>query len=299
MRTIQRLTHAHQTAKFVSFDETSKYIILSDCHRGDGSLSDEFTKNQNTFIHALKTYYQAGFTLIEAGDGDELWEHSKYSVIKNAHIEVFDVMQKFYEDNRFYLLYGNHNIYLKNKSYIQDQLYHYYNHYTGETNAFFEGIQAYEAICLKHRITGQEILTVHGHQGDLPNDQLWFFSMLSLKYFWRFLHAFGFQNPSSPVKNEHKRHKIEKNFNKWIETTGLMLICGHTHRIKYPLKGELPYFNTGCCIYPSSMSCVEIENNKITTVRWQVSTNPEGILQIQRHVLYGPHAISDFDYRQD
>ena len=48
----------------------------------------------------------------------------------------------------------------------------------------FGAVEAVEAVVLKHRESGQEILVVHGHQGDLPNDQAWQFSRLSLRYFW-------------------------------------------------------------------------------------------------------------------
>lgn len=291
MNTVDRLTQAYTNALTLPFDEHSKIVIISDAHRGNGSLSDEFTKNQNIFIHALRHYNHFGFKLIEAGDGDELWEHHQFSVIKNAHVEAFDVMQEFHDEGRYYLIYGNHNIYLKDPDYTQKHLYHYHNRYTNEHHDFFSGIVAHEAIKLSNPTTHQEILVVHGHQGDLPNDQFWFLSMLSLKYFWRYLHAFGLQNPSSPVKNEHKRHKIERNFTKWIEKTNIPLICGHTHRIKYPLEGELPYYNTGCCIYPDSMTAIEIENNEITLVRWNIRTNEDGQLYVRRNQLYGPSPI--------
>lgn len=45
MRTFERLTKAYENARVEYFDENSKYVFFSDCHRGDGSLSDEFTKN--------------------------------------------------------------------------------------------------------------------------------------------------------------------------------------------------------------------------------------------------------------
>lgn len=291
MKTLDRLTQAYTNALTIPFDEHSKFVIISDAHRGNGSLSDEFTKNQNIFIHALNHYNQFGFNLIEAGDGDELWEHHLFSVIKNAHVEAFDIMQAFHEKGRYYLIYGNHNIYLKDPEYTEKHLYHYHNRYTDEHSTFFKGIVAHEGIKLLNTKTQQEVLIVHGHQGDLPNDQFWFLSMLSLKYFWRYLHAFGLQNPSSPVKNEHKRHKIERNFTKWIEKTGIPLICGHTHRIKYPLKGELPYYNTGCCIYPDSMTAIEIENNELTLVRWNIRPNEEGVLCVRRNQLYGPSPL--------
>lgn len=295
MKTIDRLSEAYENAHILNYSKDSKLVIISDAHRGVGNLSDEFTKNRNTFVYALSHYYKNGFSLIEAGDGDELWEHHQFAVIKNAHLDAFQAIQAFHDDHRFYMIYGNHNIYLKDPEYIKKHLYKYYNRYTGEVNDFLKGIVAYEAIKLVNTKTKEEVLVVHGHQGDLPNDHLWYFSMLSLKYFWRHLHAFGLQNPSSPVRNEHKRHKIERNFNKWIERTQIPLICGHTHRIKFPQKGELPYYNTGCCVYPDSITAIEIENNHICLVRWKVKTNDQGLLQIQRVIINGPSPIHPLD----
>ena len=120
MKTEQRLNIVYQNALEIPFNNKSKFIIFSDTHRGDGSLSDEFTRNQNIFNFALNYYYEHEFTLIEAGDGDELWEHKNYSVVINAHLESFNMLQRFHDDNRYYRIYGNHDIYLKdhNKHYF-------------------------------------------------------------------------------------------------------------------------------------------------------------------------------------
>lgn len=54
MFTDRRLTEAYKKARVEYFDEHSKYVIFSDVHRGDGSMSDEFTRNRNIYLHALK-----------------------------------------------------------------------------------------------------------------------------------------------------------------------------------------------------------------------------------------------------
>ncbi len=297
MKTLQRLKGAYTKGRLEMFDETSKYVFLSDCHRGNGNQADEFTKNQNTFQYALSFYYQHGFTYVEVGDGDELWEHPRIEDIKNAHFETFEIIKRFHQSNRFILIFGNHNIYIKNPMYVEKNLFTHLNEYSGEMVDFLKDIKPEEGLVLKHKRTGQQIFVVHGHQGDFANDQIWFLNMLSLKYFWRFLHAVGVQNPSSPVRNESKRHKIEKNYDKWIDKYRMMLICGHTHRLKFPKADDLPYFNTGCCIYPSSITAIELENNKVTMVRWKIEANEEGILQVERNIIHGPKPIEDFDIR--
>lgn len=298
VRTDQRLTKAYRKAKVESFDATSKYIFFSDCHRSDGSLSDEFTKNQNSYLYALDYYFDNGFTYVEVGDGDELWEHPMFKHIKSAHYEVFEKIKKFHEQNRLIMLYGNHNIELKNPEYVKKNYYTYYDNYQEATYNFMVGLEPIEALLLKNKNTGQEILTVHGHQGDFANDQVWGISMFSLRHFWKFMHAFGATSPASPVKNLTRQHKIEKNFNKWIEENKIMIICGHTHRYKYPKKEDLPYFNVGCCIYPGSITGVEIVGENIMMIRWRIVPNDYGVLRIVREVLRGPEPIAMFDLRK-
>lgn len=298
MFTAKRLDSAYRNAKVEYFDNNSKFVFMSDCHRGDGSHSDEFTKNQNVFLYAMDHYYRNDFVYVEVGDGDELWEQPRFKYIKNAHYDVFESIKKFFYHDRLIMLYGNHNIYLKDPDYVEKYYYRYYNEYREQSYDFLKGLEPIEALILKHRKTNQEIFVVHGHQGDFANDQFWFPTMLSLKYFWRFMHSFGVKNPASPTKNVYKRHKIERNFNKWILKNRKMLICGHTHRFKFPRSNELPYFNTGCCIYPTTITAIEIENGRIQIVRWKMRVNLEGILQAKREVIRGSEPISKFDIRE-
>ncbi len=295
MFTDKRLLKAYSNAKLQLFDNNSKYIFFSDSHRGDDSISDEFARNQNIFRHALNYYFDNGYVYVEAGDGDELWEYTKFRHIRLAHSDVFIVLKKFFEDNRFIMLYGNHNIYLKNKDFVSKNFYSYYDDYSQDIHDLLKGMTPIESLVLKNKVTGQEILIVHGHQGDLMNDQLWFVSMFLLRYFWRYIHVIGFHSPSSPARNHFKRHKIERNYKKWIQKHKIMLICGHTHRQKFPKSKELPYFNTGCCIHSKGITGIEILEGKILMVDWRVRADENGILQIERYVMRGPVPIDEFD----
>lgn len=73
MSSENRLNRAYENAKTIPFDDTSKFILFSDCHRGDNSFADDFANNRNIYYHALKFYYSEGFDYCELGDGDELW----------------------------------------------------------------------------------------------------------------------------------------------------------------------------------------------------------------------------------
>ncbi len=294
----KRLNEAYNNARIEEFDDNSKYIFFSDCHRGENTPYDEFSKNQNIFLFALEYYYNNGYTYVEVGDGDELWEHSNFKHIRLAHDEVYTQLKKFFDEDRLIMLYGNHNIQLKYPDFVEKNYYKFYDDYNEEEIELFPGITIYEGVVFRHRDTGQEILTVHGHQGDVLNDSFWYFNMLSVRYFWKFLHSIGFINPASPVRNAEKIHKIERIYSHWIKRHKTMIICGHTHRPHFPKAKELPYFNDGSCVRASGIQGIEIENGEIMLIEWRIRTDSEGDLHIKRKVLRGPEPIERFDLRK-
>ena len=89
-----RLDRAYRSAKRVYFDNSSKFILFSDCHRGDNSFADDFANNRNIYFHALKHYYNEGFQYCELGDGDELWENLSFESILHAHKNVYMLMKR-------------------------------------------------------------------------------------------------------------------------------------------------------------------------------------------------------------
>jgi len=294
MFTIKRLNQAYNGAKRIPIDNSSKLIFFSDVHRGDNSLADEFAHNQNIYFHALEYYYGKGFTYVEVGDGDELWEHGKFEIIRYAHSDVYILLRLFFNQKRFIMLYGNHNITFKHQRHIEKTLFSFYDEYEESTAPLFPGIEVHEGVVFIHQESQNEIFVVHGHQGDFINDQIWPVMKYLNRYFWRYLHVVGFRNPASPAKNVNKRHKIEKNYNKWLELNNKILIAVHTHRPKYPKQDERPYFNTGCCIHPRNITGIEIENGKIAMIEWRIVPTDKGRLKIIRRVVRGPKPIATF-----
>ena len=71
----KRLTKVFEAAKRIPFDDSSRIVFFSDCHRGDNGRTDPFARNKELFLHALNHYYREGFTYIEVGDGDDLWQN--------------------------------------------------------------------------------------------------------------------------------------------------------------------------------------------------------------------------------
>ena len=290
MKTMQRLTGAYRDATVVEFDDTSKFVWLSDSHRGDGSISDEFMKNKNIFVSALKEYFADGFTLIEAGDNDELWEYKPRHVIKANGI-VFNQIRRFHAAGRYLRMFGNHDFELADPAAVRAAFEVAPNPLTGELQPFLPGLVVHEAILLRHRVTGRELLTVHGHQGDFSNDQNWKVTRFTFRVFWKRMHAFGIRSPSSPVQNSFKRHKVERNYNKWIRSSGVPLICGHTHRERFPRGDDLPYFNTGSSVFPSYITGLELVDGALSLVGWRVEPDEKGYLHICKSTLVGPRPI--------
>lgn len=75
MNPVRRINRVFNSSQEIVIDDFSKIIIMSDCHRGDGGWGDNFSRNKNLYIAALRYYYDKGYTYIEIGDGDELWEN--------------------------------------------------------------------------------------------------------------------------------------------------------------------------------------------------------------------------------
>lgn len=299
MKTRARLDKVLQKAFPVPFDDNSKFVFFGDVHRGDDSLSDEFGRNRHIYYHALNYYYQNDFTYVEVGDGDELWEHPNYEHIRSAHVSVFEMLKNFHKANRLVMLFGNHNMQLRDPRYVKDNLYHTYDEYLDLKEDLFPGLTVHEALLLSHRETEQKIFVVHGHQGDMINDQLWRVSYFLIRYIWKFLHIIGVKYAASPAKNRTKRHKIEKSYNKWNEQRDIMIICGHTHRPKFPATGETSYFNTGCCIHPRGVTCLELMYGKIMLVSWNMHSKKDGTVYIRRSLIRGPEPISNFKSNEE
>ncbi len=298
MFTDKKLSDAYRNARIEFFDKDSKYIFFSDIHRGDDSVSDEFTRNQHVLLHALEYYYNEGYTYVEVGDGDELWEYRDFRHIRLAHADIFTVLKKFYDAGRWIMIYGNHNIFLKSPRFVKRNYYRYYDEYAQEYYPLFPALKPQEALILKEKSSGQEIFIVHGHQGDLMNDQLWPLSMIALRFFWRYLHVVGFQNPSSPAKNLYKRHKIERKYKTWIRRHKKILLCGHTHRPRFPKQGELPYFNTGCCIHTKGITGIELADNQFYMVDWRMRADDHGVLQVKRTTVRGPEPLRRYQMKR-
>lgn len=296
MSSQNRITRAYKTARRISYNNDSKFIIFSDVHRGDNSFADDFANNKNTYYHALTNYFNNGFTYLELGDGDELWENRKFSSIYNAHLDVFKLLKKFFTEGRWIRLIGNHDMVYKNQKYVEKHLYTSFDPVTNKKEPLFPDISFSEGLILKHEETNQEIFMLHGHQADWMNYYGWKFYRFMVLLLWKRLQIFGIGDPTSPAKNNIELIKVERRTKKWIAANkNLFTIIGHTHRPRFPYPGETPFFNDGSCVHPRSISGLEIVNNEISLIKWRVSTSKDGTLKIIKKVIEGPKKIEDYN----
>lgn len=274
-----RLNKGFEEAIRLPLNGRTKYVLFSDCHRGIGNSNDNFLKNQMLYLAALQHYYRTGYTYIELGDGDELWENRNITPITETHYNIFQQLSLFHNQNRLYLLYGNHDIVKKDKRYNQPIL---------------SDICFHEGIILENTTfpDAQSIYLTHGHQADFLNSSLWRLSRFLVRHLWKPLERYGVLDPTSAAKNYKRKAKTEQRLHKFAEEKKYILIAGHTHR-PVLLENDLYYCNSGSCIHPSSITCLELEQLRLCLVKWSLSVRADRSLYVSREILSGPVLIKN------
>ncbi len=295
MSSNSRLNRAYQEAKRISFNNTSRFILFSDCHRGDNSFADDFANNRNIYFHALSHYYREGFKYCELGDGDELWENLHFEQLFEAHKNIYQLLQQYHMEDRLHMIWGNHDMVYKDPEYVKKHLGSYFEPIEERDKELFGDITYHEALVLKHQETGQELFLVHGHQADWFNYTLWRWGRFLVRVLWKPLQVWGIADPTSPAKNYKELIKVERRIKKWILRNNMQLtIAGHTHRPRFPEPGEIPFFNDGSCVHPRSITGIEIVEGTIALIKWQIASKKDGTLQIVRVLLEGPQQLLDY-----
>lgn len=212
---------------------------------------------------------------------------------------------RFQRQGRMLQLYGNHNMELKEKTKngtktaenyrkrrgIEEEpgrtktAENYQSRRRNCENFWKEGLK--EGALLENRSGGRDICLIHGHQADFFNSVLWKLSRFLVRYLWKPLEHFGVNDPTSAAKNFKKQSRYERCMAEWAKEKDIYLAAGHSHRPALPGEGGL-YINTGSCVHPGGITAVEIENMKMTLVKWQMSTRPDMTLFVERVTIAGP-----------
>lgn len=264
MGTSRRLEQAFTSAYVLPLNKCSRYVLMSDCHRGVGAASDNFLKNQHLYFAAMEHYYKNGFTYIELGDGEELWENRCMTHIADIHRDVYEIFERFEKRKRLYLIYGNHNMVQKKNPLYKESI-----------------------ILYAKDAPEQSLYLTHGHQASLLNSTFWRLARFLVRYIWSPLENLGVLDPTSAAKNYSVKERCETRLQDWAEKHRRILVTGHTHR---PVLADPPayYCNTGSCVHPRCITCIEVEHGKLTLVKWMMNARADSVLYVEREVISGP-----------
>lgn len=287
---IKKLDKLFKTSKQISINNNSKIVIMSDCHRGIGDDNDNFKKNKNIYIEALKYYYKKGFTYIELGDGDEMWEIKNYEKIITENIKIFQVIKKFHDKNRLIMLYGNHDITKRNK-YILEKYFYKFNNQNQDED-LLNNLLVYETLILKYN--NINLFLIHGHQVDIINSTFLYPTKFLIRTAWKKAEKMGIKDFTSKIKNNIVKNKVERKLKKWSLKYKIIVIAGHTHRPIYAQKGNSLYFNDGSCVHPDGITCIEIEKGYISLIKWSFIVKDKNFISVVRKVVSGNEPIINF-----
>ncbi len=277
-----------------------KLIVMSDMHRGDGSGADDFAQNSLIYRCALEHYLENGFTYIELGDAEDLWENENFDQIYITHTPVYELLAKFHDPDpgktRYIKVWGNHDLYWKDHQDIYE--------------ALFPEMRIYEAVILN-----DSILMIHGHQADpMCSGPVAAVSQFFVNHIWADLQRTGVKDPTRAATNPGLCNEVDERLHKWATRNdqGITnIIAGHTHRavfenlslterryleskvktegVKIKHQPDGSYYNTGSCVHPLSITGLEITFDggtgpQLRLVEWGQATDGHA-LTIQREEI--------------
>lgn len=289
-----RLTRIFEKALRIEITDKDRLVFFSDVHRGNNSWADEFARNENIYYYALQHYFKNNFTYIELGDGDELLKFKYIEPIRIAHEDVYRLLQKFNKKIKLHYIFGNHDFEYSNPDLVHHKLNMFFNGETEKIELLFDNFEAHEGLVFHHKESGLNLFAVHGHQADDLFHRMIGLNRVLLRALWRPLQLMGLQDPGSVSQNIFKRRKVEEELIEWSAANAQPLICGHTHKERFPEDEEPPYFNTGSVVHPRYITCIEIIDGAIALVRWRIKPGKKGVLHIKRDVLDGPEPLNKF-----
>jgi predicted phosphodiesterase len=235
----------------LSLKESSHIIIFSDHHRGAKNGADDFMKAETAYLAALDYYFEKKFQYISLGDAEELWENTLNQVKKNNTV-TFEAEKRFILKDRFFKVFGNHDLYWDNSPIAAQQLKAIY----GKKLRVFEGIilekdnkeghtqkkktnDPFSILKIKPAIDNEvlpiancplTIFLTHGHQGDASSDGNWF-SKFFVANIWAPLQSYLRINFNTPAYDEDLKTAHNLIMYEWsAKYKSLVLITGHTHQ---------------------------------------------------------------------
>jgi UDP-2,3-diacylglucosamine pyrophosphatase LpxH len=192
------------------------YVIISDLHLGNGGKADNFRHNRDIFMKATDHYLNQGYSLILAGDTEDLWQFDLSEVTRTYGDTVYRRLKQFDKANRLARIFGNHD---REWGPIADPAFN---------NALRQGCP--EAVKLAGAHHRPRVLIVHGHQGSPESDKAIWFSRF-------FVHLYRYVEPLTHSLSDDPAVTLsaissgyERTMYGWAKANRVLLICGHSHR---------------------------------------------------------------------
>jgi UDP-2,3-diacylglucosamine pyrophosphatase LpxH len=225
-----------ETARQVPIDHSSRVVVFSDLHMGDGSRKDEFLHNSRLIETVLDRHYLLNrFSLVLNGDIEELMKFSSVSIAERWS-RLYELFLRFRENGFFWKIYGNHDLGL-----VDEKEY---------------CLASCLVESLAFRYGSNTILLFHGHQASaFLNESCSLFGR-SLFYLLRYIaKPAGIRNYSVSYKSR-KRYAIEQTVYDFSNRAGIISIIGHTHRPLFESLSKVDFLNYRiedlCRAYPSA-----------------------------------------------
>lgn len=277
----RQIDKALKDAPVIRTADHPKIVLFSDCHRGRGTWNDSFLQNKSLYMAALKYYWADGFTYIELGDGDELWENRSWCDICQIHSDVFQQLTEFQMAGRLYMLWGNHDRAKSSRRFVSA---------SPECFPIFMP-EFCEGLILQGNDGCPDLHLIHGHQTDLLNNQLWKGSRWMVRYLWKPLELAGFKDPTSAAKNYTRKDLSESRMASWVSDRQKSLVAGHTHRPHLTMERGPSYYNTGSCVHPGSITCLELVFGQLTLVKWTTCVDEKRYMYVCREEISGKKSL--------
>ena len=232
------------TAKSVDLDRSSKIVILSDLHMGNGGRLDEFRRNAKLIKSILERYYRPQkYSLVLNGDIEELLKFPIASIENQWH-DFYDLFQSFEQNGFFWKTYGNHDAPL-----LEEKNYRF-------SSSLVES--------LKFHYGDKTLLLFHGHQASVFMWETFPVISRAVILFLRYIaKPIGIKN-FSVAYNSRRRFAVEKSIYEFSNREKIVSIIGHTHRPLFESLSKVDFLNYKieelCRIYPSA------EGDKLTAI---------------------------------
>lgn len=212
-----------KNAKPIQLDQSSKVLILSDLHMGNGGRRDDFRRNAGLVRTMLSSYYLPGkYSLVLNGDIEELFKFSLES-IEAEWGDFYNLFLQFEKNGFFWKTYGNHDAELL------------------EEKGYRLATSLVEA--LKFHYGKETILLFHGHQASILLWETYPLVSRAIVLFLRYVaKPAGIRNFSTAY-NSRRRFAIEKSIYEFSNQAKIVSIIGHTHRPLFESLSRVDFLN--------------------------------------------------------